>query len=124
MSKFIKMFYVNCKLESPKQIINWWESKRIAFNIFNTLSLIIGLLLVYLSIPSLINFFLFPFIISYGIVINIIYILGWITLVIVREAWKERDITIIASMLFIIFFVFSIFSTLSICVIYLLLNIP
>ena len=124
MNKLVKIFHVNSELDFSIQVVKWWESRRFIFNVYNVFALFIGLLAVYISIPSLLNFFLLPFIILYGIVINVVYLLGWIILVIIRITWKDLNMAIITSILFIVFIIFSSFITLSVCLIYLLVNIP
>lgn len=124
MKKLVKIFHVNSELNFSIQIVKWWELRRFVFNAFNAFALFIGLFAVYISMPSLLNFFLLPFVILYGIVINVVYLLGWIILVIIRITWKDLNMAIITSVLFIFFNVFSTFITLSFCLIYLLINIP
>lgn len=124
MNKLVKIFHVNSELDYSIQVVKWWESRRFIFNVYNVFALFSGLLAVYISIPSLLNFFLLPFIILYGIMINVVYLLGEIILLIIRITWKDLNMAIITSILFIVFIIFSTFITLSICLLYLLVNIP
>lgn len=124
MNILIRQFYINEPIESTIGIGKWWESKRFFFNISNIAALFIGILIIYLFHPSLINFFLFPFLVSYGILLNIIYFLGWIILRIIKKTWKEINITVFSSVMLIVFIVVSVFATLSLCISFLLFNIP
>jgi hypothetical protein len=103
MNFFVRQFYIKEPLYSTVLAIKWWESKRFIFNIFNLVSLLLGILIVYFFNRSLLNFFLIPFILSYGILINVVYLLGWIILGIIKKTWIDLDITVLSSIMLIIF---------------------
>ena len=123
MNFLIRRFYINEPLETSGLVIKWWESKRLFFNISNIISFIVGLMVIYIFNPGLVNFFLLPFILAYGILINVVYLIGWIVLAIIKKTWMKVNITVYSSVMLIIFFVSSFFITLSLCVGYLLINI-
>ena len=124
MNFFIKQFNVKKPLKSVNVIIKWWESKRLFFNLSNLISLVVGILIIYLFDPGLINFFLFPFILSYGIILNIIYFLGWIVLGIIKQTRIDMDITAFSIFLFTLFYVVSFFTTIALCIGLVIFNIP
>jgi hypothetical protein len=122
--RLLKSFYIKDTLENSSQIIKWYESKRLFFNIVNLVTLAIGMLLIYAILPSLINFFLIPFIIVYWIILNLLYFFGWIFSMMIKKVWIQFNITIITSISLMYITLSSMVITLSICILYLVLNIP
>lgn len=124
MEKFLNTFYIKDSLESSLQIIRFWESKRLLFNIVNLCMLLLGFLLIYLTLPFLVNFFIMPFVVAYWILLNVLYFLGWFFLVVIKRVWISVDITIGASILLIANILLSSVFTFGICILYLIVNIP
>jgi len=124
MNIFQKHFFIQNSLKSSSDIVKWWESKRIFYNFLNLIFLAFGLSIIYLFCSSLLNFFLLPFIIFYGLILNIVYFLGWIILVVTKKTWTDFNITLFSSIMLILFYVLSCFTTLMLCIIFIIFNIP
>ena len=91
MKKFINdILLIPDDTMSFRDIIKFWESRRLRYNIivgfFGILSLLVGSLITY----KLINFFMLPFLIAYGIICNIFYTSGWICSLLLKEAFSKH----------------------------------
>jgi hypothetical protein len=96
------LFQRSANLETPRQIISWWEKRRITFNlIIGGVGLFVCLLQIGIAsysehiLGETIGFpdppvFIFPAIIFYGIAANICYTAGWIVELFVKTIWKGR----------------------------------
>jgi hypothetical protein len=121
---FIRQFYIKNSLDTFSSIIKWWESRRLLYNLYNLCALIIGILLIICFNPSIVNFFIIPFIISYGVLLNFVYFLGWLIIGISKYTWKNINVIVFTSITLIVFISMTFFITIFLCVGYLIINIP
>jgi hypothetical protein len=82
------------KLYLSKEIIKWWENRRIRFNIYSVLTglvclIILYILSIYLNHP-IYFFFMIPSIIVYLLFLNIMYLVGWFLFEIVAISLKHK----------------------------------
>jgi len=91
-------------LISTKEVIGWWESRRIPYNLLVGSVGVVSIFLVFISAilgelifnePSIIPdppIFMIFGIILYGIMANIFYTAGWVVELTIRRLWpKESD---------------------------------
>ena len=94
MSPLVRLLYQSPPAtRSPAEIVRWWESRRVTFNISVGITGVITMVAVdtILALPphsSMPGMFL-PAILAYGIAANIFYTLGWIIQIAFNAWWKD-----------------------------------
>lgn len=101
------------ELNTAREILRWWELKRLLFNAFNFSAAVVGMISVYAAAPHFINFFLLPFIIGYGLLINLIYLAFWLPFLVIKKTWPQAQLTFFISGIFIFVLIFSSLITLA-----------
>jgi|GEM_PF-2613208 len=124
MNSLLRTFTVEGSLTKGRQIVIWWEKRRLKFNSYNLAALIIGLFCIYVVNFNLLNFFLIPFIFALGIILNVVYTLGWIIIAIALKADPIMNVRPVISLFSACFFVFSVFFTLCTCLLFIIFNLP
>ena len=103
--------------KSNKEIIRWWEQRRIVYNavmlIAGIVTIMLALLLREIDFTDLIN--VLPPVLIFAFSANVFYTLGWITEIVCRKFMSEKEFVQKAgSVLFIAGIILSVFFTLAI----------
>ncbi|MDD2890693.1 MAG: hypothetical protein PHE49_08660 [bacterium] len=91
--------------ENTKQIIRWWEAKRLYYNLIMTVTGLLCVIIVLLVTGADLNrkeaLSAMFFIIFYGISANVLYSSGWVIEILVRKNLKDTGIKKIGPLFFI-----------------------
>ena len=104
MTNYLKRkFTISVDNPSNKTIFITWIKKLSFFNLLNFMSLLVGMLITCFIYPSIVNFFMLPFIALYFVLINILYIYSLLIIIITNIVLKESlNILLFATLLYIV----------------------
>ena len=85
-----RIFSVQTKERNSFQIIIWWEKRRILYNIFLLIAVIASLRIININILEIEigsgEYFLFLILVSFIIICNLIYTLGWFSELFIKRS--------------------------------------
>lgn len=75
-------------IQTQRELINWWEKRRIKYNLTFILSGIVILAYIWFANRAAINFFIIPLLVIYVFLMNICYLGIWILLILLKRRYS------------------------------------